>query len=117
MASMTHERKAMIKLLKSFWTANEDYCNERCKLIPSIVEGSWAIKMAVGQKPVILGKKLSQQYFRGKGYFEIDIDVASSMVATQILGLVSSFISFFSLIVILMFSFRFVVFLKIWWLI
>lgn len=92
MHGLPHDKKAMIKLLKNFWNGNDDYCNDRCKLIPTIIEGNWAVKMAVGQKPVILGKKVTQRYFRGNGYFEIDIDLSTSVVATHILGLVSNFL-------------------------
>lgn len=34
------------------------------KLIPSVVSGSWVIKQAVGNTPVLLGKKLTTRYFR-----------------------------------------------------
>lgn len=86
--TMSHEKIAMIKLLKSFWHGDKDYCDERCKMIPTIVEGSWAIKMAVGQKPVMLGKKIEQEYHRGHGYLEIDVNLSTSVIATHILGLV-----------------------------
>lgn len=34
------------------------------KLIPSVVQASWIIKQAVGQKPVLLGQKLTTKYCR-----------------------------------------------------
>ena len=34
------------------------------KLIPSVVTGSWIIKQAVGNTPVLLGRKLTTRYFR-----------------------------------------------------
>lgn len=34
------------------------------KLIPSVVQGSWVIKQAVGNTPVLLGRKLVTKYFR-----------------------------------------------------
>ncbi|KAK9863896.1 hypothetical protein WJX84_006498 [Apatococcus fuscideae] len=40
------------------------------KLIPSVVQGSWVIKQAVGNTPVLLGRKLATKYFKGPGYFE-----------------------------------------------
>lgn len=86
--SATSSKMAWSRLLQQFWTADTGFCNDRFKLIPSIAEGSWTIKMAVGQKPALTGKKLKQHYFRGPGYFEIDIDVSSSSVATSILGMV-----------------------------
>lgn len=84
----THEKKAMVKLLKSFWLADKRYCDERCKLIPTIVEGNWAVRMAVGQKPVLLGQKVDQEYHKGPGYFELDINLSTSVIATRILGMV-----------------------------
>ncbi len=90
------ERAAALTLLKTFWDsaanasdAENNFCDERCKLIPSIEEGGWAIKMAVGQKPVLLGKKIHQAYHRGSNYLEIDIDISSSTIASNILGMVS----------------------------
>ena len=34
------------------------------KLIPSVVQGSWVIKQAVGNTPVLLGRKLATRYFK-----------------------------------------------------
>jgi hypothetical protein len=48
----------------------------------------WAIKMVVGNKPALTGKKLEQKYYRGKGYFEVDINIASSAIASRILRMV-----------------------------
>jgi hypothetical protein len=45
--------------------------------------------MAVGNKPALIGTKLSQHYSRGDRFFEIDIDIGSSAVASRVLGLVS----------------------------
>ena len=39
-------------------------CSARFKLIPSVVQGSWIIKQAVGNTPVLLGTKLDTKYFR-----------------------------------------------------
>lgn len=74
--------------LKRFWNADKAYCDERFKLIPNVVEGPWPLKMAIGSKPALTGTKLEQTYFRGPGYFEVDIDIASSSVASNILSLV-----------------------------
>jgi hypothetical protein len=77
------------RLLQQFWTADPTFCNERFKLIPNIAEGSWTTRMLVGQKPALTGKKITQTYYRGRGYFEIDLDISSSSTATNILGMVS----------------------------
>ncbi|CAM9581770.1 unnamed protein product [Discosporangium mesarthrocarpum] len=65
----------------------EDFRNQRFKLIPSIVEGPFMVRRAVGNKPALLGRKLRQRYFRGDHYVETDVDVGSSMVAARIVGL------------------------------
>jgi hypothetical protein len=64
-----------------------DFRNERFKLIPSIVDGPFIVKKAVGNKPALLGKKLTQRYFRGRNYVEVDVDVSSSVVAFNIVSL------------------------------
>ena len=58
------------------------------KLIPRVTEGSWIIKQSVGTTPCLLGHKLKQRYARGPNYFEVDIDVSSSSVASTVVGLV-----------------------------
>jgi hypothetical protein len=51
-------------------------------------EGPWVVKMAVGNKPALLGKKLRLHYTRGPRFFEIDIDIGSSSVASRVLTVV-----------------------------
>jgi hypothetical protein len=46
------------------------------------------VKMAVGTKPALIGKKLRLHYTRGQRFFEIDIDIGSSSVASRILSVV-----------------------------
>ncbi len=64
-----------------------DFRNERFKLIPSVTDGPWVVKSAVGSTPALLGKKVIQRYFRGDDYLEIDIHVGSSVIASNIVGL------------------------------
>lgn len=58
------------------------------KLIPRVVDGPWVVRQSVGSTPCLLGHKLRQRYWRGPGYLEVDIDVASSSVAATVVGLV-----------------------------
>eukprot|EP01036_Dinobryon_divergens_P023951 gene23950-32350_t len=81
-------KKAWKKLLRRFWTTDKSFCDSRFKMIPQIIEGNWAIKMAVGSKPALTGKKLVQTYTRGKGYLQVDIDISASSMATGILAMV-----------------------------
>lgn len=48
------------------------------------------MKRSVGSTPAILGKKLTQKYYYDKqrNVFEVEVDVSSSTVAANILGLV-----------------------------
>ncbi|KAK9823769.1 hypothetical protein WJX72_005371 [[Myrmecia] bisecta] len=69
--------------------ASEARRHRTFKLIPSVVKGSWVIKQSVGNTPVLLGRKLTTRYFRGPGYFEVDVDVGSSRAASSVVGLVS----------------------------
>lgn len=68
---------------------DEAFANARLKLIPTMVEANWAVKMAVGQRPALLGTKLPLRYFKGRNYVEVDIDVSSSAIATGIMGMVT----------------------------
>jgi Protein ENHANCED DISEASE RESISTANCE 2, C-terminal len=61
-----------------------DFRNERFKLIPSIVEGPFLVRRSVGAKPALLGRKLTQRYFRGPNYVETDVDVSSSSIAEKV---------------------------------
>jgi hypothetical protein len=42
-------------------------------------------------KPALLGQKLQQRYFRGKNYVETDVDVGSSVIASQIVGVLRGY--------------------------
>ena len=45
------------------------------------------MKLAVKDKPTLLGNKLQQQYWKGPNYFEIDVDISSSVIAKNTVGL------------------------------
>lgn len=79
------------ELMNDFLDGTEDFRNERFKLIPCIVEGSFIVRQAVGSTPAIIGKKLRQPCFRGKRYFELDVDIGSSAVANRVVGLVTGY--------------------------
>ncbi len=63
--------------------------NRSFKLIPTLSQGSWVIKQAVGTTPVLLGQKLTTRYHRGANFFEVDVDLSSSSVASSITNLVA----------------------------
>ena len=71
-----------------FFNGNdEDFRNNRFKLIPKVVDGNMMVKMAVKDTPTLLGNKLKQYYYKGDNYFELDVDVGSSSVARNVVGL------------------------------
>lgn len=76
------------ELLNDFIDGDDQFRNSRFKLIPTVVEGSFIIKQAVGSKPTLLGNKLKCPYHRGDNYFEVDIDISSNSVANTVVGMV-----------------------------
>mmetsp|Transcript_42609 Transcript_42609/g.129356 ORF Transcript_42609/g.129356 Transcript_42609/m.129356 type:complete len:283 (-) Transcript_42609:631-1479(-) len=76
-----------------FLKGDETYRNERLKLVPRIVQGSWMVKKAVGSSPTLIGKKIPMTY-RGSvdaNYLEIRMDVTrGSSLATSICSTVAS---------------------------
>jgi hypothetical protein len=66
----------------------------RLKVIPRVVEGPWLVKSAVGQTPVIIGKKLDTLVFYDKNFVEISIDVFSSLAARNMISELDYFLLF-----------------------
>ncbi|KAF0682384.1 Aste57867_25472 [Aphanomyces stellatus] len=75
-------------LLGDFLDGDDAFRNSRFKLIPTVVEGTFIVKQAVGSVPTLLGNKLSCPYHRGPNYFEVDIDISSNGVANTVVGMV-----------------------------
>lgn len=81
------------QIWEQFTTSDDDWKDEHIKFVPNVVEGNWLVKKGVGNKPAIIGKKLTQYYHSdaGQNYIEVDIDVGSSKVARSLLNLVNSY--------------------------
>lgn len=76
------------RIARPFFYGNDDeFRNNRFKLIPMVLEGNMIVKMAVKDTPTLLGNKLKQSYFKGENYFELDVDVGSSSVAKNVVGI------------------------------
>jgi len=58
-------------LLDQFVNGDDAFRNSRFKLIPSIVEGYWMVKRAVGTKACILGKAITCNYLRKDNFLEV----------------------------------------------
>ncbi|KAJ1436958.1 START-like domain superfamily [Sesbania bispinosa] len=80
-------------LLAKFLDGNDTFRDSRFKLIPSIVEGYWMVKRAVGTKACLLGKAVTCKYFRQDNFLEIDVDIGSSSVARSVVGLVLGYVT------------------------
>ena len=72
---------------KFFYGGDDQFRNNRFKVIPRILEGNMFIQMAVQDTPTLLGNKLTQTYHRAEEYFEIDVDVSTSTIARNIVGM------------------------------
>eukprot|EP00470_Lotharella_oceanica_P011491 CAMPEP_0170187720 /NCGR_PEP_ID=MMETSP0040_2-20121228/42434_1 /TAXON_ID=641309 /ORGANISM="Lotharella oceanica, Strain CCMP622" /LENGTH=172 /DNA_ID=CAMNT_0010434823 /DNA_START=189 /DNA_END=710 /DNA_ORIENTATION=+ len=76
------------KMFDNFVNKGDDYRNERFKIVPTVIVGSWIVRKMVGAKPALLGRKITCSYHKGEDYLEIDVDISSSYVAQKILGVV-----------------------------
>ncbi|KAF8036755.1 hypothetical protein BT93_C2462 [Corymbia citriodora subsp. variegata] len=80
-------------LLGKFVDGSDAFRDSRFKLIPSIVEGYWMVKRAVGTKACLLGKAVTCKYLRQDNFLEIDVDIGSSSVARSVIGLVLGYVT------------------------
>lgn len=80
-------------LLGRFVDGTDMYRDSRFKLIPSIVEGYWMVKRAVGTKACLLGKAVTCRYLRRDNFLEIDVDIGSSSVARSIISLILGYVT------------------------
>ncbi|OWM65799.1 hypothetical protein CDL15_Pgr015224 [Punica granatum] len=80
-------------LLAKFVNGTDAFRDARFKLIPSIIEGYWMVKRAVGTKACLLGKAVTCNYLRQDNFLEIDVDIGSSSVARSVIGLVLGYVT------------------------
>ncbi|KAH9703792.1 DUF1336 domain-containing protein [Citrus sinensis] len=73
-------------LLHKFVNGDDAFRNSRFKLIPYISK-------SVGKTACLLGRALEVNYYRGRNYLEIQIDVGSSTVATGVASLVLGYLN------------------------
>ena len=79
--AVTKGDSAAARLFCAWCDGTDAFRNERFKLIPKIPTGSLLIRQAVGQKPALIGRKLTMPYTSRDHYFEVGVDVCSSTVA------------------------------------
>ncbi|CAN0901091.1 Protein ENHANCED DISEASE RESISTANCE 2 [Linum grandiflorum] len=80
-------------VLGKFIDGTDMFRDSRFKLIPSIIEGYWMVKRAVGSKACLLGKAVTCKYLRQDNFLEIDVDIGPSSVARSIIGLVLGYVT------------------------
>ncbi|KAK9128059.1 hypothetical protein Syun_016856 [Stephania yunnanensis] len=80
-------------LLENFVNGDDSFRNSRFKLIPYISQGSWIVKQSVGKKACLVGQALEINYFRGKNYLELGVDIGSSTVARGVVSLVLGYLT------------------------
>ncbi|KAK4760153.1 hypothetical protein SAY87_023284 [Trapa incisa] len=81
-------------LLYRFINESDAFRNSRFKIVNRIVKGPWIVKKAVGNySACLLGKALTCNYHRGENYFEIDVDIGSSKIASAILHLALGYVT------------------------
>jgi hypothetical protein len=81
-------------LVDQFLNGDDGFRNSRLKLIANIVKGPWIVRKAVGEQAVcIIGRALSSKYCVAENFFEVDVDIGSSMVASAIVHLAFGYIS------------------------
>ncbi|XP_062082103.1 protein ENHANCED DISEASE RESISTANCE 2-like isoform X5 [Humulus lupulus] len=57
------------------------------------IQGSWIVKQSVGKKACLIGQALEMNYFHGKNYLELGIDIGSSTVARGVVSLVLGYLN------------------------
>nr|XP_027121466.1 protein ENHANCED DISEASE RESISTANCE 2-like isoform X1 [Coffea arabica] len=81
-------------LVDQFLKGDNNFRISRLKMIANIVKGPWIVKKAVGEQAIcIIGRALSCKYSQGDNFIEVDIDIASSMVANAIVHLAFGYIT------------------------
>lgn len=81
-------------LIDQFIKSEDTFRNSRLKLIANIVQGPWIVKKAVGEQAIcILGRALACRYVVGSNYIEVDVDIASSVIANAIVHLAFGYIT------------------------
>ncbi|KAJ8759159.1 hypothetical protein K2173_004166 [Erythroxylum novogranatense] len=82
-----------VPLLQKFVNGDDAFRNSRFKLIPFVAKGSWIVKQSVGKKACLIAQPLEVNYFHGKNYLELEIDVGSSQVTRGVSNLVFGYLN------------------------
>ncbi|KAF2323804.1 hypothetical protein GH714_037120 [Hevea brasiliensis] len=81
-------------LMDQLLRGDDGFRNSRLKLIANIVNGPWIVRTAVGEQAVcIIGRALTCRYCVAENFFEVDVDIGSSVVASAIVHLAFGYIT------------------------
>ncbi|KAE9039687.1 hypothetical protein PR003_g4554 [Phytophthora rubi] len=78
------------KLWERFLNGDDEFRKARFKLIPTIADGPWVIRKAVGTTPCIIGKAIQTTYYQTPNYLEVHVDISSDTIAKHITSLCRS---------------------------
>eukprot|EP00929_Paragymnodinium_shiwhaense_P027825 TRINITY_DN16248_c0_g1_i1.p1 TRINITY_DN16248_c0_g1~~TRINITY_DN16248_c0_g1_i1.p1 ORF type:complete len:424 (-),score=72.69 TRINITY_DN16248_c0_g1_i1:211-1452(-) len=84
------------KLWSKFLKMSTEERNNRLKVIPRIIEAPWLLKMAIPEKPGLVGKKVAITYYQDSDYLEASVNVISSFVGRQTLKVMLRYAKLFS---------------------
>lgn len=93
-------RQAFDVLFQRFIDGDTEYRNSRLKLVPFVVEGgNWLVSKTVGNRPAIIGKKITTRYYcsAAQNYMEINIDVSGSTIGSGIFRVVKGWAAYLTL--------------------
>jgi len=76
---------------KFFFGSSDKFRDSTFKLVPRIVSGNIIVRKAVGSKPTIIGKKLTQSYVRDERFLEVMVDIGSSLIASKVVKLAKGY--------------------------
>ena len=87
-------KQAFDTLFARFISGDTAFRNSRLKLIPFVVDGgNWFVTKAVGNRPCIIGNKITTTYHCDPklNYMEVDIDVSGSSIGSGIFRVVKGY--------------------------
>lgn len=71
------------RTLAQWLLGDQDYKNERLKLIPYVAEGPWVVRNMVTGRPAVIGKKLPVTYATQGHVLECTLDIGSSSATAK----------------------------------
>ena len=80
--------EALMAAFNRFILGSTEEKNAQFKFMFKVVDCPASLKTAIallgGERPVIIGKQLTTTHYQGKNYFEVNVDVSSSKIASML---------------------------------